>query len=556
MPGQNGSELASIDIYLVQQMDFRLPDGAKKKPTWKTNAFNMSFTASLTETRLGPKFRKYPDWLSYFMKMECIYHNSACIKLVGEESDLDFAREFAGALEPLEAEAGRRNERRGERQDERRTATKGLTISAIKNKRPVDVDAEGEHIVLGEEDDDLEEPPVFANAAARGAIDISGLEAWLFYEISLRQWQIIYKFTLTTTADHLNDLVVASPALRRTRHDLYNLVRDQFAVSDGTDNVLPCIQKVQRAAKAKALELCRTLYGMKKNVKADEVFTLPESCTNVSFFIATTQAKPLKNNLVRETSRAERKRDNVLDVFGKKGTDRKGYRRIEMFQFGGRFNTILIDCEAIGALGGPSDVSRSYQMQFMPTLFHSMLMWSYLGHMTEAMQLIERGILADSSAKNAARIRYFNSLINSIEYASFENETFKRGIEQDRALIYSKIEEKWNIERSLVQMKDFASYLSSFLDRDYQEHVLKSDRKQNVVLFLIALLGLFGLISVWDDYLDLVTSQYFHAALDSQFIDTVFPNIEALTMFSVWMPAIALVICIIAIICLIRWRPK
>ena len=107
-----------------------------------------------------------------------------------------------------------------------------------------------------------------------------------------------------------------------------------------------------------------------------------------------------------------------------------------------------------------------------------------------------------------------------------------------------------------MQMKDFALYLSHFLDRDYQEHVLRADRKQNVVLFLIALLGLFGLISVWDDYLNLVTSQPFHEALNSEFIDTVFPNIETLTMFSVWMPAIALIICAVAIICLIRWRPK
>jgi hypothetical protein len=527
---EHKTELASLDVYLVQQMDFKLPSATRsRKPTWKTNPFNLSFTSNLSSEKLAARYKQYPEWLSYFMKMECIYHNSACMKLTSDEVDLSFANEFAATIEPLEVAAGRRAQGRD-------IPDAAPSITQVKKGMSAEIQAEVIESGTG--------------------LDISNIEAWLFYEISLRQWQVIYKFTITTTSAHLNDMVISSPGLRSHRNDLYNIIRDMFAVSDGTDKVLASVQKIQRSAMARGLELCRLLYGVKKKYQAQELLTFPESCTNVSFFISTSDAKQLKNNLVRETNRAERKRDNVLDFFGKKRRESDVYRDVELFQFGGRFNTILVDCEPIGALGGPSDVAHGYQMQFMPTLFHSMLMWGYLGHMTEAMQLIERGILTDSSAKTNSRIRYFNSLINSIEYASFENETFKRGIEQDNEIIYSKIEEKWNIHRSLIQMKDFASYLSHFLDRDYQEHVLKADRKQNVVLFLIALLGLFGLISVWDDYLDLVTSQYFHEALNSEFIDTVFPNIEALTMFSVWMPVIALIICVIAIICLIRWRPK
>lgn len=547
---EHKTELASLDVYLVQQMDFKLPTGTRsRKPSWKTNPFNMSFTSSLSGAPLATRYKDYPEWLAYFMRMECIYHNSACIRLTSSDGDPSFATEFAAAIGPLEQAAGRRASGR-EAVDPAPTIAqmrKGVGTAKASVDRTNEADAE-----TNDQDSDRAEDGLETSTD----LDISNLEACLFYEISLRQWQVIYKFTITTTSAHLNDMVISSPGLRSHRNDLYNIIRDMFAVSDDTDRVIPSVQKIQRAAMARGLELCRTLYGVKKKFKASDLLTFPESCTNVSFFISTSDAKQLKNNLVRETSRAERKRDNVLDFFGKKRRENGVYRDIELFQFGGRFNTILVDCEPIGVLGGPSDITHGYQMQLMPTLFHSMLMWGYLGHMTEAMQLIERGILADSSAKTNSRIRYFNSLINSIEYASFENETFKRGIEQDNEIVYSKIEEKWNIQRSLVQMKDFASYLSHYLDRDYQDHVLKADRKQNVVLFLIALLGLFGLISVWDDYLDLVTSQYFHDALNSQFIDTVFPNIEALTMFSVWMPVIALIICVIAIICLIRWRPK
>lgn len=538
---EHKTELASLDVYLVQQMDFKLPASTRSsKPTWRTNPFNLSFTSSLSDAPLSTRYKQYPEWLAYFMRMECIYHNSACMRLTNSEGDPSFATEFAAAIGPLEQAAGRRALGR-EATDPAPTIAQmrkgaGAPKLALDQEDSAEEDAEGSELSTD--------------------LDISNLDAWLFYEISLRQWQVIYKFTITTTSAHLNDMVISSPGLRSHRNDLYNIIRDMFALSDNTDRIIPSVQKIQRSAMAHGLELCRKLYGVKKKFKAQEVLTFPDSCTNVSFFISTSDAKQLKNNLVRETNRAERKRDNVLDFFGKKRRENGVYRDIELFQFGGRFNTVLIDCEPIGALGGPSDITHGYQMQLMPTLFHSMLMWGYLGHMTEAMQLIERGILTDSSAKTNSRIQYFNSLINSIEYASFENETFKRGIEQDNEMIYSKIEEKWNIHRSLIQMKDFASYLSHFLDRDYQEHVLKADRKQNVVLFLIALLGLFGLISVWDDYLDLVTSQYFHEALNSEFIDTVFPNIEALTMFSVWMPVIALIICVIAIICLIRWRPK
>lgn len=538
---EHKTELASLDVYLVQQMDFKLPASTRSsKPTWRTNPFNLSFTSSLSDAPLSTRYEQYPEWLAYFMRMECIYHNSACMRLTNSEGDPSFATEFAAAIGPLEQAAGRRALGR-------EAADPAPTIAQMRKG------AGAPKLALDQEDSAEEDAE---GSELSTDLDISNLDAWLFYEISLRQWQVIYKFTITTTSAHLNDMVISSPGLRSHRNDLYNIIRDMFTLSDNTDRVIPSVQKIQRSAMAHGLELCRKLYGVKKKFKAQEVLTFPESCTNVSFFISTSDAKQLKNNLVRETNRAERKRDNVLDFFGKKRRENGVYRDIELFQFGGRFNTVLIDCEPIGALGGPSDITHGYQMQLMPTLFHSMLMWGYLGHMTEAMQLIERGILTDSSAKTNSRIQYFNSLINSIEYASFENETFKRGIEQDNEMIYSKIEEKWNIHRSLIQMKDFASYLSHFLDRDYQEHVLKADRKQNVVLFLIALLGLFGLISVWDDYLDLVTSQYFHEALNSEFIDTVFPNIEALTMFSVWMPVIALIICVIAIICLIRWRPK
>ena len=105
-------------------------------------------------------------------------------------------------------------------------------------------------------------------------------------------------------------------------------------------------------------------------------------------------------------------------------------------------------------------------------------------------------------------------------------------------------------------MKDFTAYLSEYLDRDYQDHVLRSDRKQNVVLFIIALLGIFGLISVWDDYLDIVTGDTFHEALGSSLIGSLFPTVEALTLFSIWLPAITVFLCLLAIICMYIWRPK
>lgn len=540
---EHKTELASLEVHLVQQMDFKLPASGmrSRKPTWKTNPFNLSFTTSLSDAPLSTRYKQYPEWLAYFMRMECIYRNSACMRLTSSDGDPSFATEFAAAIGPLEQAAGRRALGR-------EAPDPAPTIAQMRKGANAPKLAAEQMSNMAEEDTESSE--------AGTDLDISNLEAWLFYEIGLRQWQVIYKFTITTTSAHLNDMVISSPGLRSHRNDLYNIIRDMFAISDDVDRVIPSVQKIQRSAMAHGLELCRKLYGVKKKFKAQDVLTFPESCTNVSFFISTSDAKQLKNNLVRETNRAERKRDNVLDFFGKKRREGGAYRNIELFQFGGRFNTVLIDCEPLGALGGPSDITHGYQMQLMPTLFHSMLMWGYLGHMTEAIQLIERGILTDNSARTSSRIQYFSSIITSIEYASFENETFKRGIEQDNENIYSRIEDKWNIHRSLMQMKDFALYLSHFLDRDYQEHVLRADRKQNVVLFLIALLGLFGLISVWDDYLNLVTSQHFHEALNSEFIDTVFPNIETLTMFSVWMPAIALIICAVAIICLIRWRPK
>lgn len=500
---EKGAELTSIDVYLVQTMDFKLPADKVKKPTWKTDAFNLSFTANLTSKPLGARFREYPTWLAHFMKTECIYRNSACVKLTREEDDLAFAAEFAAAFEPLEQAAIGRNQSK---------ANRGSNIGSAVNSSSASSNATGARDEQDEADGDSE-------SLSHSEIDLSNLEAWLFYEINLRQWQIIYKFSITTTAQHLNDLIVASPGLRSKRQDLYNIIRDLFTEStaartpDADIQAIPSVRMVQKRAMARALELCRTLYGLKKSVKATDILTFPQSCTDVSFFIGSSAARQLKNVLVRETALAERKHEAVLDLFGKKRGEREGYRDVELFQFGDRFNTILIECDAIDALGGPSDVLQGYQAQFMPTLFHSMLMRSYLGRMTEAMQVLERDMLAGERTKTSSQVHYFDSLINSSEYASFENETFKRGIRQDSELIYAKVEKKWGIQRSLAQMKDFASYLATCLDRSYQDRALKSNRKRNAVLILIAILGLFGLSSIWVDYPGLIASliETFHA---------------------------------------------
>lgn len=549
MPEQNGSELASIDTYLVQRMDFKLPARPQKKPTWKSDPLTMSFTAKLSNAKPGVKFRKYPDWLARFMKSSGLYGDSACIRLANEESKLDFATEFAAAIEVLEEAAGRRNERPSDPANE---STNGQAGSARTSEQVVDIDAEGEHILLDEEE------PAFTLEATgdHSELDISNLDAWLFYDASLRQWQIVYKFTITTTAAHLNDLVVASPGLRRKRSDLYNIIRDLFTVSDGTDKVIPSVKKIQAAARARAVDLCRTIYGLKKSVRATDILSLPDDATNVSFFISTRAAKQVKNNLVRETDRAERRRGQVLDFFGKKRSERGIYRNVELFQSGGRFNTVLIDCDAIGALGGPNEVAQSYQMQFMPTLFQSALMQGYLERMSDTLQLIERQMLTNTGAKEEVRERYYTAVANSIEFARFENETFKGAIEQDHALFYAKIEEKRGIERSLAQMSALASHVTKSLEHKRQTCALTLGRRRNVALFLIVLLGVFGLVGVWSGYLDLMANQQLHLAMESPLVSGLFPNVETLVSFSAWLPAIALAICAMAVICLIFKRPR
>lgn len=495
---------ATIDIFLTQEMDFRLPrELATKKPHWKTNPFVMSFAARVDDAHPAASFKSYPSWLAPLARKGALYENSRCVHIAHATTTAEssskakkkrkaaaasnFAHEFTEALEVLAAAAMR-------------------SIDAQDESLRID----SEHIII---DPDPSEH----------ALNVSGLDAWLFYEVSLRQWQMVYHFSLSATAEHLSALLDASRSLRHERADLYNLIRDAFALSDGVDKVLPSIRRVQSSAKNAAAQICKALYGFKKRSLIDSLFVFPNDRTEVSLFVRSRNAYELSAALVNESERAETSFDLSLDLLAEQqNINDAAYRDLEAFRCGERFDTILIDEEAIAidphlaesAQHDPSadDATKSgegqddlaeqqhachpqlHEARFMPLFFHRMLMDSYLRHTTEAMQQIERAILGDEGSRKIVHARYFNALIDSVEYASFEHESFKRSIGQDHSLVYSKIEDKQERARSFASLRNFASYLSSYLGRSRQERIIRSGRWRNALLFLILILGIAAIL--------------------------------------------------------------
>ena len=349
-------------------------------------------------------------------------------------------------------------------------------------------------------------------------------EAFLFYGPHLRQWLILHRVRFRFPQEELAALIQESLDPDEGARDLYNELRDAFVVTNGEGRKAAFVAVLEQRARRLIAEGVRQLYSV--SMSADDV-EIVDSSGNITFFVSWDDVaceSELASSIARVHEKAERQGSTAEPL---------GVPDAAYYAFWGRFHTVITK-------------EPHYENRYMPIHFQAQLLWSYLSTMNLVMQEVEDSALAHVLDRDKSCSEFMDALINSVQYADFMNEDFKRSIEGDYGLIYRYVEKRWHLDDMLLRLRDFSLYLSDCVKRDFQKRSLASEARQNKILTAIALLGVLALIETWANYLGLV-GEAPEGVLANELVGSLFADMTVLMAFNTWFPVVVTLICMLAI---------
>lgn len=367
--------------------------------------------------------------------------------------------------------------------------------------------------------------------------------------------------------------------------DMYNTLRNAFVITGNLNRKADIVSNIEERAQEKIAEAVQRFYGFTIDPAAE--IEIVKSAGNITFFFQPSEKEESDMGENGEAANCGTTSGIVLDVLpGTERESRSGYaekflnaavrkRRftdvdtlvralqqvhenaerigstaeplhvpdVKLYLFWGRFHTIVSDDE-------------SPVVRFMPAHFQAQLLWGFLSSAELIVQQVESGILEESLEKDDANQEFINALINSIQYAHLANEDFKRSLEGDSNNVYCPIEKRWHLEQTLVHLKEFASFLSGYLERNFQKRSLVIEERQNKVLFGIGILGIVALIETWGSFLDLLNGENYAGAFDAGPLRMIFESPEALVQFNMLTPFIVAILCASALVYIFARRGR
>ncbi len=193
----------------------------------------------------------------------------------------------------------------------------------------------------------------------------------------------------------------------------------------------------------------------------------------------------------------------------------------DLYYFSSRFHTIII-----------KNLSDEYR--YIPIQFQMQYLWFYLSKQINL--ILERkndGILGDRSLSKITKYNdEIDTIINKIENLNIFNQKFKLSIETD-SNIYSIIESRWNIESMIKSSNNYVVFFKDYLSRLYIKKNSKTGQRQNRILLFISIFQFIALISVWNDYLQLLNDDL---AKKAKGVLPLFGSAEFLTNFNLFLP--------------------
>ena len=149
------------------------------------------------------------------------------------------------------------------------------------------------------------------------------------------------------------------------------------------------------------------------------------------------------------------------------------------------------------------------------------------------MSNINRKLIEIDSRKNLQKyIAIIHTMINKIEFLRLHDMNFKHAIEVDID-IYERNEKQWSVSVLLDAAKQYVSFFKDYLERLFNQKNALFQKRLNFILIAISFMQLLALISVWNDYLSIISQE--NLKVDSRILH-FFNNVSGLLNFNLYVP--------------------
>lgn len=294
--------------------------------------------------------------------------------------------------------------------------------------------------------------------------------------------------------------------------DLYNCIRECIVKTESNENEA-FITKSNEMAIKKVREIINKGYNLSINIDDFIIRSNTGNITAVSVIEESNQSKKdtFEEIIFNTNMTAER-----LEYRNKEFTEIYGCKCL----FNGRFHTIIT-----------YDIEK--ENHFINTTYYAQFVWSYLNIMSYIIENLNISLQEEKhltlSQENKNLISTMSEKINILSY---EIDKFKFSIEYEYEHTYKQFEDSWLLKSTLVSQEKYISNLNSYLSQVQAEYDNVSDIKQNNILFVISMLQLLAMVSVWCDFLDLTNYD------ETPFTDLISNS----NMFIVYFPIVSIFI--------------
>ncbi len=262
--------------------------------------------------------------------------------------------------------------------------------------------------------------------------------------------------------------------------DLYNCLRNGIVrISDGP--VSDFVTQAEEAAFSKIAEIFSVSYGL--TLRKDQMLATTDS-GNIT--VVTAHKNQIQAQAICDTVFATNRAAERIEYF-----DNDAHLYNCDCLFNGRFQSIVT-------------ASPERQFHFIPITYQAQFTWSYLSMLSNTIENLNLALQSKKHAELSVENKHLiSAMIEKNQILAYEDEMFKRSIENEYDLVYKKFEDAWHLDSSLQAQEKYISNLSDYLNRAHMEESEHINLRQNKTLFIISLLQILAFISIWSDFLDL-----------------------------------------------------
>ncbi|QPH85139.1 hypothetical protein CVT06_08595 [Campylobacter concisus] len=352
-------------------------------------------------------------------------------------------------------------------------------------------------------------------------LDSSDLKTYLMFDYRLFQFCIVYELGFVLPLNNIEDVT----RNEKDKLDFYNCIRNIF-VKETDNSYLPSIiLNLQNNLIMEAKKFIAVNFNLKDSMDSLKILNNSGNITNVAILenLNDKEFEKYSNCLLNLNSLAERNQTYSSPI--KIKTVNSKYDNL--YFFNGRFHTIILQ-------------NQKDEYRYIPIQFQMQYLWFYLSKQINLiLEFYNDNILKDSSISKISEYSdKIDAIINKIENLNIFNHKFKLSIEAD-SKIYHAIEEKWNIENMIKTSNEYVVYFKDYLARIYTKKSSKMEQRQNKILLFITLFQFIALLSVWNDYLNLLSVEFLQKAKG---ILSLFGSESNLETFNIYLPIIFFII--------------